>query len=207
MSQERIVGNDLLLEFLEVAFNHILFFRNLYPKEIFSKRKIYGTIVYVCDHPELGEYLRNVLSAIRELTLGDENCVTAVELVFYDKDRAPVEKFVFDLSKLNANAVWKDPYYLKTEEALRVICLKLSTCGTYLKPLPERSTFAIMIKTSETAHIALSENPRCEEFPWIAEEDAPIMTSKDLLPLKRITNDCFALEMFAIEDRDRKYAA
>ncbi|CAK9834019.1 Mitotic spindle assembly checkpoint protein MAD2B [Anthophora retusa] len=103
MSDDKIVTTDILLEFLEVAFNHILFFRNLYPKEIFERRKVYSTIVYVSEHPELNEYIKNVLNTIRELLKEDENSVKAVNLVFYNRKREPIEKFVFDLVKLQTS--------------------------------------------------------------------------------------------------------
>jgi len=90
------------LEFLEVAFNHILFFRKIYPKEIFLKKKIYGITVYISEHPELNEYLSNVLNAIRELIKEDENSVKAINLTFYNRNKLPIEKFVFDMIKLQA---------------------------------------------------------------------------------------------------------
>ncbi|OAD55683.1 Mitotic spindle assembly checkpoint protein MAD2B, partial [Eufriesea mexicana] len=199
------VATDILLEFLEVAFNHILYFRDLYPKEIFVKRKIYSTIVYVSEHPELNEYIKNVLNTIRELIKEDENSVKAVNLVFYNKKKMPIEKFVFDLLKLQANNTENDPYYLKTEESLRTICLKLSMCESYLKPLPEDSSFSIEIQTYETAHVTLNENPCCEDFPWIIDENALEMTNKNLLPLKTIKTDCLNLQMYVIEDESNKY--
>lgn len=90
------------MEFLEIAFNHILFFRKIYPKEIFVKKKIYGITVYVSEHPELNEYLSNVLNAIRELIKEDENSVKAISLIFYNRTKSPMEKFVFDMVKLQA---------------------------------------------------------------------------------------------------------
>lgn len=204
MSDDKIVAIDILLEFLEVAFNQILFFRNLYPKEIFVKKKIYSICVYVSEHPELNEYIRNVLNAIRELVKEDENSVKTVNLVFYNKEKEPIEKFVFNLTKLQANNTEKDPYYLKTEESLRTICLKLSMCETYLKPLPEDSSFSIEIETYETAHVTLNENPRCEDFPWIINEDASEMINKNLLPLKTIKTDCLNMQMYVIEDENKK---
>ncbi|KAK9307130.1 hypothetical protein QLX08_002453 [Tetragonisca angustula] len=204
MSDDKIVATDILLEFLEVAFNQILFFRNLYPKEIFVKKKIYSICIYVSEHPELNEYIKNVLNAIRELVKEDENSVKTVNLVFYNKQKEPIEKFVFDLAKLQANNTEKDPYYLKTEESLRTICLKLSMCETYLKPLPEDSSFSIEIETYETAHVSLNENPHCEDFPWIINEDAPEMINKNLLPLKTIKTDCLNMQMYVIEDENKK---
>lgn len=99
------VGVDILLEFLEVAFNHILFFRKIYPKEIYVKRKIYGITVYVSEHPELNEYLSNILNAIRELIKENENSVKTISLTFYNENKLPIEKFVFDIVKLQAEFV------------------------------------------------------------------------------------------------------
>lgn len=96
------VGADILLEFLEVAFHHVLFFRKIYPKEIFVKRKVYGSTVYVSEHPELNEYLLNVLNSIRELIKEDANSVKAINLIFYNSNKLPTEKFVFDMVKLQA---------------------------------------------------------------------------------------------------------
>ncbi|KYM96810.1 Mitotic spindle assembly checkpoint protein MAD2B, partial [Cyphomyrmex costatus] len=194
------VGVDILLEFLEVAFNHILYFRKIYAKEIFVKKKIYGITIYVSEHPELNEYLSNVLNAIRELIREDENSVKAINLTFYNKNKLPIEKFVFDMVKLQAEFTERDPYYLKTEEALKTVCLKLSMCDTYLKAIPDNSTFSIEIQTYETAHITLSENSKCEDFPWIIKDDAVEVIDKNLLPLKNIKTDCLNLQLYVIED-------
>ncbi|EFN76940.1 mitotic spindle assembly checkpoint protein MAD2B [Harpegnathos saltator] len=204
MSQDKIVGTDILLEFLEMAFHHVLFFRKIYPKEIFVKRKIYGIVVYTSEHPELNEYFFNALNAIKELIKEDENSVKTINLTFYNANKLPIERFVFDIVKLQAELTEKDPYYLKTEEALRTICLKLSMCDTYLKPLPDGTTFSIEIQTYETAHIALSENPKCEDFPWVVKDDATEMVNKNLLPLKDIKTDCLNLQMYVIEDAENK---
>ncbi|XP_076229796.1 DNA polymerase zeta subunit 2 isoform X2 [Nomia melanderi] len=197
MSQDKI-------EFLEVAFNHILYFRNLYPNEIFIKKKIYSTTVYVSEHPELNEYLKNVLNAIKELIKEDESSIKAVSLVIYNKNKQPIEKFIFDLVKIQPNSAEKDPYYLKTEEALRTICLKLSMCEAYLKPLPQDSTFSIEIQTYEAAHVGLSENPCCEDFPWIINEELPEIPDTNLLPLKTVKTDCLNLQMYVIESEKNK---
>lgn len=199
-----VVGLDILLEFLEVAFNHVLFCRNIYPKEIFVKKKIYGSNVYIAEHPEVNKYLSNVLNSIRDLLKEDENSINAINLAFYNENKLPTEVFVFDMVKLQTELKESDPYYLKTEEALKTICLKLSMCDTYLKPLPENSTFTVEILTYETAHISLSENSKYEDFPWIIKDDGKEITNKNILPLKDIKTDCLYLHMYVIEDMENK---
>ncbi|KAK2577522.1 hypothetical protein KPH14_003613 [Odynerus spinipes] len=202
MSETKIVAGDILLEFLEAVINHILYFRKLYPKEIFVKKQIYGTVVHISEQPELNEYLRNVLITIRELLKEDENNIKAVNFVIYNKHRIPLEKFVFDFVKLQTREINIDPYYLETEEALRTTCLKLSTCDTYLKPLPEDSSFSIEIQTYETARVFLCENPICEDFPWIVEDEIIEMVTKRLLPVKTVKTDCLNLQIYVVESRD-----
>lgn len=97
-----------------------------------------------------------------------------------------------------------DPYFIKTEEALRTICLKLSMVESYLKPLPEESTFKITFLTFESSHIGLSENPNYANFPWIVEDEPIELKNKALLPIKTITTECLNLQMYAMEDKKAK---
>lgn len=92
-----------------------------------------------------------------------------------------------------------DPYFLKTEEALRTICLKLSMTNAYLNPLPDDCTFTIEIDTYEAAHIAISENPKCEDFPWITKESTDELNIRNnLLPLTTINTEYLGLQMYVI---------
>ncbi|KAK0175786.1 hypothetical protein PV327_009508 [Microctonus hyperodae] len=201
MSQCQIVSCDILLEFLEIAFNGILFYRNLYPKEIFGRKKIYGIAVNISQHPEVNQYIKNILETIRELIIYDEKCVKNINLVFYDSKKLIVEKYVFHLFDFKFDAKELDPYFLKTEEALRTLCLKLSMTNAYLNPLSEDCTFTIEIDTHEAAHIAISENPKCEDFPWITKSESTdelnIMRN-NLLPLTTINTEYLGLQMYVI---------
>ncbi|KAK0081892.1 hypothetical protein PV325_011419 [Microctonus aethiopoides] len=199
MSQCQIVSCDILLEFLEIAFNGILFNRNLYPKEIFVRKKIYGIAVNISQHPEINQYIKNILETIRELIIYDEKCVKNINLVFYDSKKLIVERYVFHLFDFKFDAKELDPYFLKTEEALRTICLKLSMTNAYLNPLPDDCTFTIEIDTYEAAHIAISENPKCEDFPWITKESTDELNIRNnLLPLTTINTEYLGLQMYVI---------
>lgn len=94
---------DILLEFLEAAFHQILYFRKLYPDSIFSKKKLYGIGIYISEHPDLNEYIKNVLNALRELLKDDVSSVKSVQMTFFNKEKIPIEKFVFDILDLKAS--------------------------------------------------------------------------------------------------------
>jgi hypothetical protein len=53
-----------------------------------------------------------------------------------------------------------DPYFIKGEEAFRAFCLKLAVTASYLRPLPQKSTFRVQIHTTETVSVSLAEDPR-----------------------------------------------
>ena len=56
---------QVLLEFLEVMFHQVMFFRHLYPKETFERRSMYGVSVWKSRHPRVCEYMKNVLEDIK----------------------------------------------------------------------------------------------------------------------------------------------
>eukprot|EP00656_Telonema_subtile_P014176 TRINITY_DN17228_c0_g1_i3.p1 TRINITY_DN17228_c0_g1~~TRINITY_DN17228_c0_g1_i3.p1 ORF type:complete len:106 (+),score=24.72 TRINITY_DN17228_c0_g1_i3:75-392(+) len=53
------------MDFLEVAFHTILFSRQIYPKEVFEKRKRYGIPVWMSRHPELNQYISDFIQSTR----------------------------------------------------------------------------------------------------------------------------------------------
>ena len=85
---------------MEAACHQILYYRRLYPDSIYTKKKLYGVGIYVCDHPEIKEYILNVLNAVKELLRDDESSVKSVQINFLDSEKRPIEKFVFDILDL-----------------------------------------------------------------------------------------------------------
>ena len=58
-------ADEILCSFLEVAFHHILFNRSIYPAAIFDRRRVFGIAVRTSRHPELSEYIANVVGGVR----------------------------------------------------------------------------------------------------------------------------------------------
>ena len=79
------VASDILCEFLEVAFHNILYVREVYPQGtacagrlckiiilshhlvLFEHRRKYSVPVWMCVHPELNLYIKDVLVATKTL--------------------------------------------------------------------------------------------------------------------------------------------
>ncbi|KAJ7347164.1 MAD2 mitotic arrest deficient-like 2, partial [Desmophyllum pertusum] len=61
------VSGGVLCEFLEVAFHLILYVREVYPPVVFERRKKYNVPVQMCCHPDLNQYIVDVLQTTKPL--------------------------------------------------------------------------------------------------------------------------------------------
>lgn len=195
-------ASDILTEFLEVAVHNILYIRNIYPPSIFVRRKKYGVPVQMSIHPYLNEYITECLKTIRDLLQRNE--VRKVTVTFFNETQRAIERFVFDILDLNKTLNQDDPYFIKGEEAFRGFCLKLAVTASYLRPLPEKSTFRVQIHTSETVSVSLAEDPRYQDFPWIeTDEQENEVLNANITPIKTLDTGLLKVQMY-VEESDRK---
>lgn len=59
---------DLCLEFLEAFFHQILYQRQVYSPELFHKKRLYGIAVWKARHPELCQYVQDVVTSLKVST-------------------------------------------------------------------------------------------------------------------------------------------
>ncbi|PIL31808.1 transcription factor [Ganoderma sinense ZZ0214-1] len=82
-----------IAEFIEVAIHTILYVRQVYPADIFIRRRKYDTPVFQSRHPALNEYIAGAIKAITdEISLGN---VDKVVVVIKDAEEQPLERFIF----------------------------------------------------------------------------------------------------------------
>lgn len=86
---------------------------------------------------------------------------------------------------------------------MRTICLKLSMATSYLKPLPEESSFMIEAEASQRAYVALSnKNTLFQDFPWMLKTPESIDgCGTALIPLSCIKNDSVGIECFILNSK------
>ncbi|KAI0719948.1 DNA-binding protein [Cerioporus squamosus] len=94
-------------EFIEVAIHTILYVRQIYPAELFVRRRKYDTPVFQSRHPALNEYIAGAVRAITdELALGT---LDKVVMVIKTADEKPLERFIFAVrNTLEVEAYNKD---------------------------------------------------------------------------------------------------
>lgn len=190
---------DIFSEFLELAVHGILYSRALYPQGVFGRKKKYNIPVQVCLHPEVSRYVSQVCEAVRCLLL--QGAVHQVDVVITTNAGQALEKFVFDLGSRSADArVNDDQYFLRLENSLRAMLLKLYVSDALLQPLPAECSWTIHVHTKESAAASLDEQLTDREFPWVeAEELEQKLEKPKIIPLKSLHSYLFRMQMYAEE--------
>ncbi|KAF7307078.1 HORMA domain-containing protein [Mycena indigotica] len=87
-----------ITEFIEVAIHTILYVRQIYPADLFIRRKKYDTPVFQSRHPALNEYISNAVKAIAEQLLTGN--LEKVAVVIKNKEQVALERFLFSIENM-----------------------------------------------------------------------------------------------------------
>ncbi|KAF8216008.1 DNA-binding protein [Mycena galopus ATCC 62051] len=87
-----------ITEFIEVAVHQILYVRQIYPADLFVRRKKYDTPVFQSRHPALNDYISGAVKAIGEQLLTGN--VETVVVVIKDQEEVALERFVFSIENV-----------------------------------------------------------------------------------------------------------
>ncbi|KAI5455015.1 hypothetical protein NCC49_002290 [Naganishia albida] len=91
---------ESMTDFLEVAFHYILYLRGIYPRETFTKKKMYGVPVWQNRHPVVKGYIAGLLQSVtREMKRG-----ILERIIFIIKSATtnqPLERFIFDVAYMD----------------------------------------------------------------------------------------------------------
>ncbi|XP_070561215.1 mitotic spindle assembly checkpoint protein MAD2B-like [Ptychodera flava] len=196
------VAADILCEFLEVAFHLILYIREVYPAGIFERRKKYNVPVQMSCHPEVNQYILNVLQSIKPLVEKDE--IQQVALAILDKDQKPVERFVFEIAPVKEPSLKNDSYLLRLEQSLRAFLLKLNVCDAMLEKNPQDSSFSVLVYTKAAGFVSMEDKQFIQDFPWMeADQRTYTMPDAKMVPLKTMSSDLIKMQLYVEESAQK----
>ncbi|EGO05327.1 hypothetical protein SERLA73DRAFT_118887 [Serpula lacrymans var. lacrymans S7.3] len=160
-----------MLEFVEVAIHSILYVRQIYPADLFVRRKKYDTPVFQSRHPALNEYISGAVKAVgEELIFGN---VDKVVVVIKDQEQVPLERYIFSLrSMLHVEAFDKDTSVegamsaAKLGQYFRSFLIKLNMVESQLGMLElhDNASFAIVVELKDKTPTEIHEK---EPPPWV----------------------------------------
>ncbi|THH33159.1 hypothetical protein EUX98_g1066 [Antrodiella citrinella] len=89
-----------ITEFIEVATHTILYVRQVYPAEIFVRRKKYNTPVFQSRHPALNEYISGAVKAVADELMLVHGNVHKVVVVIKNNEDVALERFIFAMQNM-----------------------------------------------------------------------------------------------------------
>ncbi|KAG6862133.1 hypothetical protein C0995_004215 [Termitomyces sp. Mi166 len=181
---------------VEVAIHTILYVRQVYPADLFVRRKKYDTPVFQSRHPALNDYISGAVKAVtEELILGN---VDKVMVVIKDKDQVALERFIFSVENMiKIEAFNKDT---SVEEAMtartlgqyfRAFLVKLAMADSQLAPIIVEGDLSFAIVLELRDNMVPSARRATEPPPWIpanAQDTTPGADDKAELQMIRAVN-------------------
>ncbi|KAI0801105.1 DNA-binding protein [Fomes fomentarius] len=160
-----------IAEFIEVAVHTILYVRQVYPAELFVRRRKYDTPVFQSRHPALNEYIAGAVRAIAD-ELAEGN-VDKVVVVIKAPDEKPLERFIFALrNTLEVESYNKDTSVegaitvASLNQYFRSFLVKLSMIEAQLGQIHlDDLSFVILIELQDDKAPTASEGK--DPPPWI----------------------------------------
>ncbi|KAI9570242.1 DNA-binding protein [Boletus coccyginus] len=163
-------------EFIEVAIHTILYVRQIYPPDLFVRRKKYDTPVFQSRHPALNQYISGAVKAIADELLSGN--VQKVVVVIKDKDQVALERFIFAVQNMiEVEAYNRD---VSVQEAMtsaalsryfRAFLVKLSMIESQLGMLEPQddASFAILLELCDDkeAPIGPEDETNRDPPPWV----------------------------------------
>ncbi|KAF5385199.1 hypothetical protein D9615_001309 [Tricholomella constricta] len=216
-------------EFIEVAVHTILYVRQIYPADLFIRRKKYDTPVFQSRHPALNAYISGAVKAIGEELV--KGTVDKVVVVIKDKEQVALERFIFSIENMvqveafNKDTRWalyregpskRNSKTYSIEDAMssrslgqyfRSFLVKLSMAESQLGPLNTEGdpSFAIVLELKDNA---VPSAPRpTEPAPWIpanAQDTTPGAADDAELQMIRAVNTGIINLSLAVQESGAK---
>ncbi|KAF8338099.1 DNA-binding protein [Cantharellus anzutake] len=194
------------------AIHTILRVRQVYPPDLFVRRRKYDAPVYQSRHPALNEYIAGAVKAIgEEILLG---VVDRIVIVIKDKQERPLERLIFsvhnviyvdntDVDRPVVNALNSDSLNLY----FRSFLIKLGMLESQLGPLDHHGeiTFAIVIECKPgTIPTSSTDNEPVPWMPALKQQVSKGMSPEsELIPMRAVETGVINLSL-AVQESGEK---
>ncbi|GAA99457.1 hypothetical protein E5Q_06156 [Mixia osmundae IAM 14324] len=224
---------SVLKDFFEVALHQILYLRQVYPRDFFTKRKKYEVDVWQCHVPVLSEYVLGIVNSTAD-ELSKEQVSQLIVSIQDNATHESLENYIFDVQYFpTVDRVNRSPAGISKDEIedyMRAYIMSLSTIESRVQTgLPEDltfTTFLTLVEPGEGPPTSEEERKKDLTSKWVpaqrqvepvrADPSAPITvidSSQDtvssvsernkLTPLKSYALGPLALQLFVEETAEK----
>lgn len=191
------MARELFCDFLTIAIHGLLHSRKVYSHGVFKLRQKFTMPVQVCYHPDVFNYITQLVQEIGEVLRS--RALHAIHVfIVPSSTSAKQEQFTFKLHSFND--VTTQDQLMSLERELRAALLKLAIVESYLPTAAATAASTVSWKVEIDA-----SNQQLEtETAWYRmgnltnQKPGTIHTdnSKKIIPLKTICTDAIKLELY-----------
>ncbi|CAN6455152.1 unnamed protein product [Victoria cruziana] len=179
---------QVLIEFLEVAINSIVFLKGIYPPGAFERCRYMNVVVHRARHPQVHEYIHFAISSLRPFL--QKGLVERVVVIFYSKDHVAAEKFVFRFSFDQTSNLGKAT---GLEFAMRSFLIKLSVAEPVTRVLPVDCRWEI---TAYFRSLPCIVNDSKEAQIWVPTDTKHWLHPPIITPIKSMNSELMNLQLY-----------
>jgi len=148
--------STVFCEFLEAATHTLLFIRNVYPPEIFERRRKFNVPVRQSRHKDLNDYISGAVADMKQWM--DKGLIEKVVLAVEDcATKEQIERFVFevdvdltDQAQSPAKGQVQAHSQAELEDALKQVLLKINIADSVMPPVRTDATFSLYVHAPTT---------------------------------------------------------
>ncbi|OVA02169.1 DNA-binding HORMA [Macleaya cordata] len=179
----------ILVEFLEVAINTIVFLKGVYPSGAFERRRYMNVVVQRARHPQLKDYIHSSVKALQPFI--QKGLVERVAVIFFNNESIPAERFVF---KFIVNKFYgSDVEAASLEFSLRSFLVKLLVSEPFTKVLPSDCRWEITAYFRTFPQEATTSK---ETHLWIPTDTKQWHQPPLITPIKSMSSEPLSVQLY-----------
>lgn len=177
---------NLVLDFFEAAIHQILYCREVYPKQLFTRAQLFGVPIQRSHAEELSNYIRNVVSDLSPFLAKGVIESVMVDIID-DKEKTVSERFVFETPIVSPSESKNDNEELASlVDALKSVLLRISA---HMNPPKRDLQFAVRVNTNDDSML--------KSLTWIdSEKENKQKAFGSLLPLRSVNESSLQMQLY-----------
>ncbi|CAH9083778.1 unnamed protein product [Cuscuta europaea] len=182
----------VLVEFLEVAINSVVFLKGVYSTGAFERRRYLNVVVHKSRHPELRDYIHSSVNGLLPFIQKGE--VERVAVIFFDNQNVPIERFIFkiDVKQSYDSSVEEEAAAAADLElSFRSILIKLAISYSLTHTLPPDCRWEI------TGYFrALPDSSSSASRIWVSTGTKQWQQPPVIIPIKSMTSEALVVQLY-----------
>jgi len=150
---------SVFLELVEVLVHQVIYLREIYPKSIFAKKKKYKTVVMMCEHPWVNDYIQKTIGSLEAFLRGQEPNIDSIILIMSEEGSVKEKYFLdLDIQSIVQGISPNDEFLVDLQMAFVTMILRLNQVASDMKVSSKDIDWWIELGTTQTGALKLAKS-------------------------------------------------